>query len=80
MLTNRSAICTICHTANEAYVSVIEACHKMVFVLSQLTCINTYIKYLTEKSHKKRVNYVKSTLVRFHRRCRTIYWVLKTVE
>ena len=26
------------------------------------TCINTYIKYVTEKFHKKIVNYVKSTL------------------
>ena len=38
-LTNRSAIeiCTICNTANKAYVKVIETCHKIVFVLSQLT-------------------------------------------
>ena len=58
-LTNRSAIemCTTCKSANKAYVKVIEACRKMVFVLSQLTCINTYIKYITEKSHKKIVNY-----------------------
>ena len=64
MLTNRSAIeiCAICNTANKAYVKVIETCRKTVFVLSQLTCINTYIKYVTEKSHKKIVNYVKSTL------------------
>ena len=31
-------------------------------VLSQLTCINTYIKYVNEKSHKEIVNYVKRTL------------------
>ena len=37
-------------------------CGKTVFVLSQSTCTNTYIKYITEKSHKKIVNYVKSTL------------------
>ena len=55
-------MCTICHTANKAYVKVIEACHKPVFVLSQLTGINTYIKYVTEQSHKKIVNHVKSTL------------------
>ena len=63
-LTNRSAIeiCTICNTANKAYVEVIETCRKTVFVLSQLTCINTYIKYVIEKSHKKILNYVKSTL------------------
>ena len=29
-----------------------------VFVPSQLICINTYIKYISEKSHKKIVNYV----------------------
>jgi hypothetical protein len=64
-LTNRSAreICTICNTANKGYVKVIDTCRKTVLVLSQLTCINTYIKYVTEKSHKKIVNYVKSTLV-----------------
>ena len=63
-LTNRSTIeiCTICQSTNKAYVKVIEACCKTVFVLSQLTCINTYIKYVTEKSHKKIANYVKSTL------------------
>ena len=63
-LTNRSAIeiCIICNNANKAYVKVIEICRKTVFVLSQLTCINTYIKYVIEKSHKKIVNYVKSTL------------------
>ena len=54
-LTNRSAIemCTICHSANKAYVNVIEVCRKTVFVLSLLTCLNTYIKYVTENSHKK---------------------------
>ena len=63
-LTNRSAIemCIICHSANKACVKVIEACYKTVFVLSQLTGINTNIKYVTEQSHKKIVNYVKSTL------------------
>ena len=63
-LTNRSAIemCTICNTANKAYVKVTETCLKTVLVLSQLTCINTYKTYVTEKSHKKIVNYVKSTL------------------
>ena len=63
-LTNsRSAIeiCTICQYVNKAYVKVIEACRKTVFVLSQLTCINIYIKYVTEKSHKKILNSVKST-------------------
>ena len=49
----------ICNTVNKAY---IEICCKTVFVLSQLTSINTYIKYITEKSRKKIVNYVKSTL------------------
>ena len=59
-LTNRSAreICTICNTANKGYVKVIDTCRKTVLVLSQLTCINTYIKYVTEKSHKKILNYV----------------------
>ena len=59
-LTNRSAIeiCTICKSANKAYVKVIKVCRKAVFVLGQITCINTYIKYVTEKSHKKIVNYV----------------------
>ena len=52
----------ICNTVNKAYVKVIEICRKTVFVLSQLTSINTYIKYITEKSRKKIVNYVKSTL------------------
>ena len=54
-LTNRSAIeiCIICNTANKTYVKVIETCRKTVFVLSQLSCINTYIKYVTEKHHKK---------------------------
>ena len=33
-----------------------------ILVLSRLTCINTYIKYVTERSHKKIVNYVKSRL------------------
>ena len=63
-LTNRSAIeiCTICQSANKAYIKVSEACRKSVFVLSQLPCINTYIKYVTEKSHKKTVNYIKSIL------------------
>ena len=64
-LTNRSAIdiCTLPQSANKAYyVKIIEVCHKTVFALSQLICINTYIKYITEKSHKKIVNYVKSTL------------------
>ena len=63
-LTNRSAIeiCAICNTANKSYVKVIETCRKTVFVQSQLTCINTYIKYVTEMSHKKIINYVKSTL------------------
>ena len=55
-------IITICHTANNVYVKVIQACHTTVFVSSQLTCVSTYIKYVTEKSHKKIVNYVKSTL------------------
>ena len=41
---------------------LIEVCRKTVFVLSQLTCMNTYIKYITEKSHMKTDNYVKSTL------------------
>ena len=60
-LTNKSAIeiCTICHTTNKAYVKVIEACRKTVFVPNQLTCINTYIKYVTKKSHKKILNYNK---------------------
>ena len=44
------------------YHYVIEACRKTVFVLSRLTCINTYIKYVTEMSHKKIVNIIKSTL------------------
>ena len=36
---------------------------KNVFVLSQLTCINTYIKYIAEKFHKLNfINYGKSTL------------------
>ena len=35
-------IFTICHSAKKAYVMVIEACRKTVYVLSQLTCINTY--------------------------------------
>ena len=63
-LTNRAAIeiCTICNTANKAYVKVIENCRKTVFVLNQLTYINTYIKYIIEKFHKKIVNYFKSTL------------------
>ena len=52
----------ICNIANKANVKVIETSRKTVFVLSQLTYINTYIKYVTEKSHKKKVNYVKSTL------------------
>ena len=45
-ITNRSAIeiCTICQSANKEYVKVIEVCCKTVFVLSQLTCIYTYIK------------------------------------
>ena len=30
---------TICQSANKAYVKVIEACRKTVFVLKQLTCI-----------------------------------------
>ena len=55
-------ICIICNTANKAYVKVIETCRKTVFVLNQLTCIYTYIKYVTEKSHKKVVNYIKRTL------------------
>ena len=63
-LTNRSdiEICTICNTANKAYVKVIETCRKTIFVLSHLPCINTYIKYVTEKSNKKIVNYVKNTV------------------
>ena len=63
-LTNRSAIeiCTIYQSANKAYVKDIDVCPETVFVLSQLICINTYIKYITEKSHKKIINYVKSTL------------------
>ena len=66
-LTTRSAIeiCTICNCANKAYVKVIETCRKTVCGLSQLTCINTYIKYVTEKSHKKIVNYVSRTLASF---------------
>ena len=40
---------------------VIEVCRNTVFVLIQLTCLNTYIKHFTERSHKKIVNYVKST-------------------
>ena len=52
----------ICQSANKAYVKVIEACCKTAFVLSQLPCINTYIKYITEKSHKKIVHYAKCTL------------------
>ena len=55
-------MCTICKTANKAYIKAIETCCKTVFVLSQLTSIITYIKYVTEKSHKKIVNYIKSTL------------------
>ena len=53
-LTNRSAIeiCSICNTANNAYVKVIETCRKTVFVLSRLTCINTYIKYVNEVSQE----------------------------
>ena len=51
-LTNRSIeIFTIilCYTANKAVnVKVIEACHKMEYVLSQITCINTYIKDITK--------------------------------
>ena len=64
MLTNRSAIeiCTICHTANKAYTKIIDSCRKTVFVLNQFTCISTYIKYVIEKSHKKIVNDIKSTL------------------
>ena len=62
-MTNRSAIeiCTICNTANKAYVKAIETCCK-IFVLNQLTSIIAYIKYVTEKFHKKTVNYIKSTL------------------
>ena len=58
-LTNTFAIeiCTICQSANKAYVKV--ACRKTLFVLSQLTCMNTDIKYVTQKYHKK---IVKSTL------------------
>ena len=55
-------MCTICNIAKKAHVKVIETCCKTVFLLSQLTCINTYIKYVTEKCHKKIVNNVKSTL------------------
>ena len=53
-LTNRSAVemCTICNTANKAYVKAIETCRKMVFIPSQLTCINTYIKCVTEVSQE----------------------------
>ena len=62
-LTNSSAIevYTICNTANKKYVKVIETCRKTVFVLSQLTYINTYTKYVTEKSQREIVNYVNST-------------------
>ena len=67
-------------SANKAYVKVIEVCRETVFVPSQLTCLNTYLKYVTEKSHKKIVNYVKSTLDSMYRGCRTIYWALKLVE
>ena len=61
-LTNRSAIevCTISQSDYKACVKVIEVCRKTVFVLSQL--FYTYIKYVTEKSHKEIINYVKSTL------------------
>ena len=47
-LTNSSAIaiCTLCQSANKAYVKVIEVYRKTVFVLSQLTWLNTYIRYL----------------------------------
>ena len=55
-------MCTIYQSANKAYVKVIVVCRKTVFVLNQLTCINTYKTYVTEKFHKKIVNYVKSTL------------------
>ena len=53
-LTNISAIeiYTICQSANKAYINVIEVCRKTVFVLSQLTCVNTYIKYVTEVSQE----------------------------
>ena len=56
-LTNSSAIeiCTICNTVNKAYVKVIETCRKTIinkFVLRQLTCINTYIKHVTEVSQE----------------------------
>ena len=63
-LANRSAIeiCTLCQSANKAYVNVIEVCHKTVFLLSPYTFFNIYIKYVIERSHKKIVNYVKSTL------------------
>ena len=63
-LTNRSAIeiYTTCQSANKAYVNVIEVCRKTVFVLSQLTCLNTYIKYVTEKSYMNIANDVKITL------------------
>ena len=45
-------ICTICQSANKAYVAVIEVCRKTIFVLSQLTGIRTYIKYVTEVSQE----------------------------
>ena len=53
-LTNRSAIkiCIICQFASKAYIKIIEVCRKTVFVLSQLTCINTCIKYVTEVSQE----------------------------
>ena len=38
------AICTTCQSANKAYVKVIEVYRKMVFILSQLTCLNIYNK------------------------------------
>ena len=60
-LTNRSVI-----NRNVSYVmlliknvKVIEPCRKTIFVLHQLTCINTYIKCITEEAYKKTVNYVQ---------------------
>ena len=65
-LTNRSVYKYILYVyllIKYIYIKAIEIYRKTVFVLiSQLTCINTYIKYVTETSHKKIVNYVKSTL------------------
>ena len=38
------------------------------------------IKYVTEKSHKKMVNYIKTTLYSIVGAEQLIYWALKIVE